>query len=94
MTNTLPVAGWRDERGGRAPPAGAANEAASPGVNAPATPPRDTGKMGAAAHHAPCQEDSGDGYPPPCCHPGGHSWVISEENDRSYCEYRLADGDA
>lgn len=33
-------------------------------------------------------------YPPPCTNPGGHSWVISEETDRCYCQYCSADGDA
>lgn len=38
--------------------------------------------------------DDGNVYPPPCTNREGHSWVISEETDRCYCEYCHADGDA
>jgi len=51
-------------------------------------------KESGAGRAAPNQQECDDGYPPPCCNPGGHSWVISEEDDRCYCEYCLADGDA
>jgi hypothetical protein len=31
---------------------------------------------------------------PRCTDPKGHSWVTSDEDGRSYCEWCLADGDA
>jgi hypothetical protein len=45
----------------------------------------------------PSAEDMGlddDSYPPRCTNPGGHVWVVSDEDDRSYCEQCGADGDA
>lgn len=38
--------------------------------------------------------DDDDSYPGPCTNAGGHSWVVSDETDRCYCEYCCADGDA
>jgi hypothetical protein len=42
----------------------------------------------------PVEPESDEGHPPPCTNPAGHSWVTSEETDRSYCEFCSADGDA
>lgn len=39
----------------------------------------------------PSYDDDGNAI---CSEPGGHSWVVSDEDDRSYCEYCSADGDA
>lgn len=39
-------------------------------------------------------DDGDDEYPPPCTNKTGHSWVCSDEDDRCYCEYCGADGDA
>lgn len=36
-----------------------------------------------------------DSYPPPCSNPGGHSWVVRDDNEEiSYCEFCGADGNA
>ncbi len=39
-------------------------------------------------------DDEEEGYPPKCSAPDGHSWVFSDYDDRCYCEYCGADGDA
>lgn len=36
-----------------------------------------------------------DGYPPPCSHRSGHSWVVRDDNEEiSYCQFCGADGNA
>lgn len=36
-----------------------------------------------------------DAYPPACTSPGGHRWVCDDtDEERSYCEYCGADGNA
>ena len=42
----------------------------------------------------PAEPAQDEGYPPACTNPSGHEWVTSEEDDRSYCCYCGADGDA
>ena len=61
--------------------------------------------FGCHAWNAACPEDDfdgdedddedDDGYPGPCTNAGGHSWVVSDENEEiSYCEHCGADGNA
>lgn len=45
-------------------------------------------------HEGEEEADDDDSYPPPCPGRSDHSWVISDETDRSYCAFCGADGDA
>jgi hypothetical protein len=82
----LPNRSWRDEYNGRVLP----DEAADIAIDEIAAA---TGLGCAATNTSDAGIDDGS-YPPSCSNPDGHSWVVSEETGRCYCEYCLADGDA